>query len=628
MTKPASARSLRNKAKKLRLDEQVEGDPLIAGSDSQHDSSQFTGLLSPPQPEQLPAHQVNNISATNVSVSLSPNLSKASTNESQPEDGGGKINNGGTSNSIQSNNNHELPLPTDSSSNITMGDNRSSENGSASVCKCGAPKEDYGASIKLVLSELQEIKSQMSKIVKIEASTESLANQVVGIANRTAEIDTAVKSKTARLREVDDEIATIKTFVGKQENTINSFRKLKEECQASTSKSVAQMNALVGEQQTQVETFKSSVKIIKKDILVEVDKSCNTLFQENFLGEVDERIKREIKSYADKVTKDNHCSSIKKQAYDNRLNLVIMGLAEEEQKGTVEVVKDFISNTLKVTGAEVIDADRLGPQPEDGIQYNRPILVKFRKFYQRNAVWKKRTVLSGEDNSSRIRVQADLPKPLREGLKSMHRVVRAAASFDEYKNAKVKDHQLEINNEVYQFHELETLPFPLRPSTLASPRSDEALAFFTSASILSNHHPSTFTIGEETFHSVEQFLAFRKAELSGKDMWIDKASKSQDPVQAKFILHQLKNDHVEEWDQRVEEIAMEGLRAKFQQNKTMGEFLCSTNNLLLGEASKNPRWGTGFELSDENVLDHTKWSPTGNLLGRTLMKVRSELREL
>lgn len=624
MTKPESARSLRRKAKKLKLDEHAEGAPLFAGSDSQHDNSQNNSLLSPPQVKQLPAPHVNNTSAENVSVPSSSSSPKA---PSQPEDSSRKMADSGAPDVIQSQSNQETSLTTGPPpSNTSVGDNIGSEGSSHTVCQCGAPKEDYGASIKLVLSELQEIKSEMSRLVKIESTTESLAKQVVGIANRTAELDTAVTSNTARLREVDDEITTIKTFVGKQENSINSLKRMKAEVTASTSKSVAQMNALVDEQQTQVETFKSSVKIIKNDILAEAEKSCNTLIQENLMGEIDDRIERKIRGCVDKIAKDNHCSSIKKQAYDNRLNLVFLGLAEEEQKTTSEVVQNFISNTLKVADVTVADAYRMGPQPEADVQYNRPILVKFSKFYHRNAVWKRRVVPSGEDNPSQIRIKADLPKPLREGLKLMHTVVRAAASHDEYKNAKVKDHQLEINNEVYQYHELESLPVPIRPSTLASPRSDEALAFFTSSSILSNHHPSTFVIGEETFQSVEQFLAFRKAELSGKDMWIDKASKARDPVQAKFILNQLKNDHVEEWDQRVEEIATEGLRAKFQQNKSLREFLCSTNNLLLGEASKNPRWGIGLELSDENVLDHTKWSTTGNLLGRTLMKVRGELK--
>lgn len=124
---------------------------------------------------------------------------------------------------------------------------------------------------------------------------------------------------------------------------------------------------------------------------------------------------------------------------------------------------------------------------------------------------------------------------------------------------------------------------------------------------------------------MEQFLAYRKAEISGNEELLDRASKAQNPVEAKYILHQLKGDHEKVWDEQVENIVLEGLRAKFQQNQNMLATLRNSTGLKLGEASKNPRWGIGLELSDENVLDHTKWSDSGNLLGRSLMKVREEL---
>lgn len=124
---------------------------------------------------------------------------------------------------------------------------------------------------------------------------------------------------------------------------------------------------------------------------------------------------------------------------------------------------------------------------------------------------------------------------------------------------------------------------------------------------------------------MEQYLAYKKAETLGNRGLMDKARKAHSPVQAKFILNQLRNEDQKNWDDQVENITIEGLKAKFQQNSDMFTFLYNTNDLKLGEASKNQRWGIGFELSDENVLDHTKWSVTGNLLGRALMKVREEL---
>lgn len=57
-----------------------------------------------------------------------------------------------------------------------------------------------------VLAELKDIKGHMSKRDKMEASTTTLANQLAGVVERTAELETAVSSNATRLREVDDKL--------------------------------------------------------------------------------------------------------------------------------------------------------------------------------------------------------------------------------------------------------------------------------------------------------------------------------------------------------------------------------------------------------------------------------------
>lgn len=119
-------------------------------------------------------------------------------------------------------------------------------------------------------------------------------------------------------------------------------------------------------------------------------------------------------------------------------------------------------------------------------------------------------------------------------------------------------------------------------------------------------------------------ICLKRAEISGKDDLIRRARGAQDPVQAKRILTTLHGDHQEEWDNKIEELALDGLRAKFSQNLQLRDYLCATGNLILGEASPNTRWGIGMNLSDPDVLDSSKWLENGNLLGRSLMKLREE----
>lgn len=124
---------------------------------------------------------------------------------------------------------------------------------------------------------------------------------------------------------------------------------------------------------------------------------------------------------------------------------------------------------------------------------------------------------------------------------------------------------------------------------------------------------------------MEQFLAYKRAKLSGQKPLIQKALQAQDPVEAKSILNTLRADHYEEWKKEAPAIALEGLQAKFKQNPALAEYLRNTTPLTLGEASTNQVWGVGLTLVNENALDKSKWNKQGNLLGRSLMKVRDQL---
>lgn len=186
---------------------------------------------------------------------------------------------------------------------------------------------------------------------------------------------------------------------------------------------------------------------------------------------------------------------------------MVVGLEESEDKTPLELVKEHFSKAIKIKNISIAAAYRVGSQPGSGSSYSRPIVVRFNNLAHRNRVWRKRAAVPQEDGAGKIRIQADLPKLLREGMQSMYRVLRAATKLKEFDSAKINDYQLELNGKVYQVTDLENLPKKIRPSTLLTPRSDSTLVFFSRHSFLSNHHPSTFKIGQNTFYSMEQFLA-------------------------------------------------------------------------------------------------------------------------
>lgn len=124
---------------------------------------------------------------------------------------------------------------------------------------------------------------------------------------------------------------------------------------------------------------------------------------------------------------------------------------------------------------------------------------------------------------------------------------------------------------------------------------------------------------------MEHYLVTQRAKLSGVESTLQRASAATDPKEAKAILRSLREDHAQEWAEKVEEVTIDRLRAKFTQNNHLLSFLKNTQHLQIGEVSKDTRWGIGMDLSDADLLDTIKWDSSSNLLGKCLMRIRKEL---
>ena len=72
-------------------------------------------------------------------------------------------------------------------------------------------------------------------------------------------------------------------------------------------------------------------------------------------------------------------------------------------------------------------------------------------------------------------------------------------------------------------------------------------------------------------------------------------------------------------------IVYNGLLEKFSQNSDLRKALIDTNDSILAECAVKDRiWGIGLSMTDNARFDMGKWKGQ-NLLGFTLMQVRSEL---
>lgn len=536
----------------------------------------------------------------------------------------------------------------------------------------------------LTFNELRAMRSRMQTLGKLETATLDFAKQLQAISSKTASTETKVQAHSTKIEELQQNITTLRNTVESQqniilelqqnkndisqmkedilknsqkiadsqlskndliqmqkelqENTLNietlsttkeellhmkqdfseTSQSIKDNFNKSSHKNISEMNKLVEAQKNQVESFKSIRNDIQQDIRIQKARIRDVAAsQESLQQQVDDQ----IKDINDNIEHTN----LKKQALDNMRNIVVIGLPEHKVNSAYSVVMKFFRSKLNLKKLDIQMAYRIGKPPVQNSSYIRPLLVKFYWLSDRNAVWRSRNDIPQDDEQQTIRIQADLPKQLREDVTTLYRVQQAASKTADYQNATIRDYALILHDKKYTASQLETLPHPIRPSTLACKKSEHELVFFSKHSALSNHHPATFKIDDRTYNSMEHYLAFKRAEVANNDHLKEKALKAKDPVEAKSVLNALRQTNAQEWQEKVTDIALNGLRAKFGQNTHLAQYLRATKELRLGEASKNPTWGIGMTLDHKQVLDSTKWNASGNLLGVLLMQIRSEI---
>lgn len=318
---------------------------------------------------------------------------------------------------------------------------------------------------------------------------------------------------------------------------------------------------------------------------------------------------------------------LKIEAALRRHNLIFEGINErhdDRDTSPAEQVFYFVRDVLGLQGIEIDMAFRLG-RPRYGSAFPRPILVRFTRLGDRMAVWNAKYRLNSRRNSH-FQIKEDLPTQLRPVQAALMRVVQEAKKFpDRYRYVAIRDFKLFIDGSVYGVEELESLPEELRPSSISTPGNMEVVVFFGKDSKFSNHYTSTFTVDNRSFSTIEQYLAFSRANIVERRDLAERAMASQDPVEAKRVLHLLREEpRQENWESQRRDILFTGLLAKFSQSDDLANYLLSSCDRTLGEASKNRVWGIGMTLSDRAKLNIKQWRGD-NLLGNTLMEVRQHL---
>lgn len=499
----------------------------------------------------------------------------------------------------------------------------------------GLPPSNPADPWHLTYNEMKAMSTRMAKLDTIERDVATLKTQMNEVVTRTRNLEAIVRNHSDDIKTFKTTISGLQATNAKHDSSIEELWSFSNNVATKADQRVKELKEAIQENIYRLDAIGDVKAEVRKQVDVHI-KEITKVIKEGVTNEVRKEFSEQIKRNTQVAKKDlqnvintnaHYCqyTRLQDQAFNNRLNLVLLGIKEDDRESAFTQAANFFKFTLNSNRVSMDVAYRMGRPPPEGSPYNRPTIVRFSYMADRNTVWRKRNNIPRDQQGNSARIQADLPKQLREDLQILYRVQRAAAKIPQYQTAEVKNYKLYLNGEEYFAWELEHLPTPLRPSSLATKTNDNVLVFYSKYSALSNHHYAPFEVQGRVYANMEQYLAYKRAKLSGQQSLINKALLAQDPVEAKAILNMLKNDHREEWKKEVSAIVTEGLQAKFSQNASLGEYLRSTAPLHLGEASRNPQGGVGFTLGNEEVTNQSKWSKQGNLLGRLLMKVRNQM---
>ena len=146
------------------------------------------------------------------------------------------------------------------------------------------------------------------------------------------------------------------------------------------------------------------------------------------------------------------------------------------------------------------------------------------------------------------------------------------------------------------------------------------------AACFSQWYDCYFEVAGVQYHTAEQFMMASKARMfDDEEVWRE-IMEAATPFDYKKLGRKVHNFIAEPWDAQKYNIVVEGNKAKFGQNPDIREFLLSTGDAIIAEASPcDTIWGIG--LDRETALQGTAEQWKGeNLLGCALMETRDWLK--
>lgn len=142
---------------------------------------------------------------------------------------------------------------------------------------------------------------------------------------------------------------------------------------------------------------------------------------------------------------------------------------------------------------------------------------------------------------------------------------------------------------------------------------------------LSQWYPAEFVVDNINYLTAEHYMMAEKARVFGDDGIRNAILRTYSPETVKKLGRMVRGFDSVTWEKHRVDVVLRGNEAKFGQNDALRNYLLSTGDKILVEASPfDEIWGVGLAEDDPRITDPRQWKGL-NLLGFALMAVRSRL---
>jgi ribA/ribD-fused uncharacterized protein len=150
----------------------------------------------------------------------------------------------------------------------------------------------------------------------------------------------------------------------------------------------------------------------------------------------------------------------------------------------------------------------------------------------------------------------------------------------------------------------------------------------TTKSCFSQWWKSSFNSEHIEYLFMEQYMMAEKARLFGDTEIEEKIMNCSNPNEIKGLGRKVRGFDEDIWNKVKYSIVVNGNYDKFMQNEKLKEYLLSTEDKILVEASPYDNvWGIQMSENDEDIKNPELWRGE-NLLGFALMEVRNEIKRV